>query len=141
MRLEGSCHCGAVRFSLNARTPVPYMRCYCSICRKTAGGGGYAINLGGDAATLKVEGEADISVYRVRRAEDADAAHATASLDRMHFRRLIVRLNRKVELLDRARKDIRFQALMRVWLLFHIPISFALFAALLAHVVSVFLFW
>jgi len=22
------------------------MRCYCSICRKTAGGGGYAINLG-----------------------------------------------------------------------------------------------
>ena len=58
MLLEGSCHCGAVRFSLNTHTPVPYMRCYCSICRKTAGGGGYAINLGGDAATLKVEGEA-----------------------------------------------------------------------------------
>ena len=30
---------------------------------------------------------------------------------------------------------------MRVWLLFHIPISFALFAALLAHVVSVFFYW
>ena len=66
MRLEGSCHCGAVRFSLNSRTPVPYMRCYCSICRKTAGGGGYAINLGGDAATLEVTGEEHLTVYQVR---------------------------------------------------------------------------
>ncbi len=81
MLLEGSCHCGAVRFSLNSHTPVPYMRCYCSICRKTGGGGGYAINLGGDATTLKVEGEADISVYRVRRAEGADGL----SPARRHF--------------------------------------------------------
>ena len=49
MHLEGSCHCGAVRFSLEANSPVPFMHCHCSICRKTAGGGGYAINLGGDA--------------------------------------------------------------------------------------------
>ena len=41
--LEGSCHCGAVRFSVKSHTPQPYMHCYCSICRKTAGGGGYAI--------------------------------------------------------------------------------------------------
>ena len=66
MRLEGSCHCGAVRFSLNSRTPVPYMRCYCSICRKTGGGGGYAINLGGDAATLEVAGKEHLTVYQVR---------------------------------------------------------------------------
>lgn len=33
------------------------MRCYCSICRKTAGGGGYAINLHADMQTLRVEGE------------------------------------------------------------------------------------
>jgi hypothetical protein len=42
------------------------MHCYCSICRKTAGGGGYAINLWGDAATLTVEGEADLTVYQAR---------------------------------------------------------------------------
>ena len=57
MKLEGSCHCGAVRFALQSATPQPYMQCYCSICRKTAGGGGYAINLGGDAESLEVEGE------------------------------------------------------------------------------------
>jgi len=63
MHLDGSCHCGAVRFSLESDTPVPYMRCYCSICRKTGGGGGFAINLGGQADSLKVQGEEAISVY------------------------------------------------------------------------------
>ena len=57
MRLEGSCHCGAVQFSMESRTPYPYMRCYCSICRKTGGGGGYAINLMAAADTLQVKGE------------------------------------------------------------------------------------
>ncbi len=54
MLLEGSCHCGAVRFKVESRTPYPYLRCYCSVCRKTAGGGGYAINLMGDAASLRI---------------------------------------------------------------------------------------
>jgi hypothetical protein len=42
------------------------MRCYCSICRKTAGGGGYAINLGAQRDTLQIEGEENLSVYRAR---------------------------------------------------------------------------
>lgn len=66
MQLEGSCHCGRVRFSLVSRTPVPYMRCYCSICRKTAGGGGYAINIMGEAGSLKIEGAENISVYKAK---------------------------------------------------------------------------
>ncbi len=66
MLLEGSCHCGAVRFSVVSHTPYPYNRCYCAVCRKTAGGGGYAVNIMGDAATLKVEGEGAIAVYRAR---------------------------------------------------------------------------
>ncbi len=64
MRLEGSCHCGSVRFSVEAHEPVPFMRCYCAICRKTAGTGGFAVNLGADRATLEVEGMAQVSVYR-----------------------------------------------------------------------------
>ena len=64
MRLDGSCHCGAVRFSLQSGGPVPYQRCYCSICRKTQGGGGFAINLSGDAKSLKVRGAKAVSVYR-----------------------------------------------------------------------------
>ena len=66
MRLDGSCHCGAVRFSVEAYAPAPYLRCYCSICRKTAGGGGYAINLGAKAGTLRVEGEDAVTVFHAR---------------------------------------------------------------------------
>ncbi|CUH40635.1 hypothetical protein JSE7799_03370 [Jannaschia seosinensis] len=64
MKLDGSCHCGAVRFTVEAPHPVPYQRCYCSICRKTAGAGGFAINIGARADTLEVEGRDNISTYR-----------------------------------------------------------------------------
>ncbi len=66
MELKGSCHCGAVKFSFSSHTPHPFNYCYCSICRKTGGGGGYAINIMGDAGSLKVEGEENISVYQSR---------------------------------------------------------------------------
>ena len=66
MRLEGSCHCGAVTFSVTSHEPVPFMRCYCSICRKTAGTGGYAVNLGADFHTLKVTGEEHLGIYQAR---------------------------------------------------------------------------
>lgn len=63
MHLEGSCHCHAVRFSLEADSPVPFMHCHCSICRKTAGAGGFAINLGGDARTLKIRGKKNVGRF------------------------------------------------------------------------------
>jgi hypothetical protein len=66
MQLNGSCHCQAVRFKVESKEPYPFARCYCSICRKTNGSGGYGINLGGDFATLEVDGEEHISVYRAR---------------------------------------------------------------------------
>ena len=64
MKLAGSCHCGKVKFELESEHPYPFNLCYCSICRKTAGGGGYAINLGGSADTLSVEGREHVTVYR-----------------------------------------------------------------------------
>lgn len=64
--LTGSCHCNAVRFKVRSSSPSPFMRCYCSICRKTAGSGGFAINLGADFQTLEVEGREHLSVYRAR---------------------------------------------------------------------------
>lgn len=64
MLLKGSCRCGAVSFEVQSHTPVPYQLCYCSICRKQQGGGGYAINLGADATTLEIEGEKHLGLYR-----------------------------------------------------------------------------
>lgn len=64
MRLVGSCHCGAIHFTVESAQPYPFNRCYCSICRKTAGGGGYAINLGADYRTLVIQGREYLNEYR-----------------------------------------------------------------------------
>lgn len=64
MQLEGSCHCGHVRFTVDSAHPYPFNLCYCSICRKTGGGGGYVINLGAEFETLKVEGQEHVNVYQ-----------------------------------------------------------------------------
>ncbi len=80
MKLKGSCHCGAVKFTLDSHTPQPFMRCYCSICRKTAGGGGYAINIMGEAASLKVTGSKNVSVYRAQhQGQGVEARHTVTS--------------------------------------------------------------
>lgn len=73
MLLKGSCHCGAVRFSVRSQQPYPFMYCYCSICRKTAGAGGYAINLAGDRHTLVVESEENITVYQAHIQDPEDS--------------------------------------------------------------------
>lgn len=72
MKLKGSCSCGEVSFSVTSKNPYPYQRCYCSICRKTGGGGGYAINISADANSLKVKGKKHIKIYRaiVKNPED-----------------------------------------------------------------------
>ncbi|CAG8536493.1 13374_t:CDS:2 [Funneliformis mosseae] len=71
MELQGSCHCEKVKFTVKSQTPVPFMRCYCSICRKVDGGGGYSINIMGQARiirinndTLKVNGMEYVKSYR-----------------------------------------------------------------------------
>jgi hypothetical protein len=83
MELEGSCRCSAIHFSVASHTPQPYQLCYCSICRKTAGGGGYAINLMGDAASLKVRGKRALRIYQAVIEQD-DGACEKSSGER-HF--------------------------------------------------------
>lgn len=80
MLLKRSCHCGAVSLSLHRDMPCPYQRCYCSICRKTQGGGGCAVNIGGDFRTLKIKGADNISVYHARlRQRGQQRAHVSTA--------------------------------------------------------------
>ena len=75
--LKGSCRCNAVRFEVESHTPVPFMLCYCSICRKQQGGGGFAINLGANYETLKIRGKRSLGVFR---AEIEDDEHPTCEI-------------------------------------------------------------
>jgi len=60
----------------------------------------------------------------------ADAAEAVVKL-----------LERKCAILARIRQQMRIRALLEVWLYVHVPVTFALIAALAAHIVSVFFYW
>jgi hypothetical protein len=57
------------------------------------------------------------------------------------LRRLVTLMTKKVDLLRQARRDIQLSGLMQVWLYLHVPLTFALIAALLAHVIAVFFYW
>ncbi|MER8501974.1 MULTISPECIES: GFA family protein [unclassified Mesorhizobium] len=82
--LKGSCRCNAVRFEVESHTPVPFMLCYCSICRKQQGGGGFAINLGADYETLKIHGKRHLGVYRAE-IEDDEHPHRETSTGERNF--------------------------------------------------------
>lgn len=83
MLMEGGCRCGAVGFTVTSHTPVPYQLCYCTICRKQQGGGGYAINLGALAETLKIRGKRHLGLYRAE-IERSDG-HCEASTGERRF--------------------------------------------------------
>jgi hypothetical protein len=82
MQLQGSCHCGAVCFKLRSAHPYPFNLCYCSICRKTAGAGGYAINLSGDSNTMEVDGREHIKVYQAKIRNDDTGELRQSSAER-----------------------------------------------------------
>ena len=50
-------------------------------------------------------------------------------------------LERKDAALAQARRHIRLRTQLEIWLYVHVPATFALLAALIAHVLSVFLYW
>jgi hypothetical protein len=50
-------------------------------------------------------------------------------------------LAEKNELLLRARRDLSIKSRLELWLTLHVPLSLGLLGTLIAHVVSVFLYW
>jgi hypothetical protein len=57
------------------------------------------------------------------------------------LRGVVQLLERKAAALARIRKAMRIRALLEVWLYVHVPITFALIAALVVHIISVFFYW
>jgi hypothetical protein len=52
-----------------------------------------------------------------------------------------VLLERKRSALARIRKHLRLKSLLEIWLHIHVPLTFALIAALFVHIVAVFYYW
>ena len=93
-------------------------------------GGSLWSRLTGDYSGCKTR-KAVEDLARIRR-----SGAANASLDQVDSL-----LKRKQETLAQARRHIRIKTILEVWLYVHVPVTFALLAALTAHIVSVFFYW
>ncbi|KZV73532.1 hypothetical protein PENSPDRAFT_742420 [Peniophora sp. CONT] len=79
--LKGSCHCGAVTFSVQSNAAVPSRICFCSICRKVGGAGG-AIHVMGNTKSLEVQGRENIGIYNAVMANRGQKDEQRASSER-----------------------------------------------------------
>lgn len=99
---------------------------------KTTVGGGVQAQLRGRQPTT---GDEALEALTRRLAETNDPEQAN------RLRGVIDLVRRKFALLDRLRLDIKYRGLMDVWLYVHVPLSVALLAALVAHIITVFFYW
>jgi hypothetical protein len=76
-----------------------------------------------------------IELLAERQAATMDVAEAT------RIQGLLDVAGSKAELLRKIHRDIQLQGLLQFWLYFHLPLSFALLAALAIHIIAVFLYW
>jgi hypothetical protein len=59
MRLQGSCHCGAIAFEVDAPQPLRVQRCNCSVCTKA----GFLHLIVPKSRFRLLRGEGDITTY------------------------------------------------------------------------------
>ncbi len=55
--------------------------------------------------------------------------------------KILSKFSRRQRLLKIIKRNLQIKAYLRVWLLFHIPITIALLAALTVHILVVFIYW
>lgn len=66
---------------------------------------------------------------------------ADKSAEAANLQQLVVILCRRQAVLRRIRRDVRLQGLLKAWIYVHVPLTIALIGALIAHIVSTFLYW
>ena len=113
-----------------------------SIDRTEVGGGFFDQLLARDKSVVELEGAVRKNInqelaldYLLSRGKDLKGEELTALND------LIRVFNSRKGLLDAVRNDIKMLAVLQVWLYIHVPTTFALISALLAHIFSVFVYW
>ena len=59
----------------------------------------------------------------------------------LNLQSLVGALGERASLISRIKEDLRLVTLTRIWLTIHIPLAFAAVAAMIIHVIAVFLYW
>lgn len=76
-----------------------------------------------------------IELLAERQATSSDSAEAS------RIQGLLEVVGNKAELQRKLQRDVQLQGLLQFWLYFHLPLAFALLAALAIHIIAVFLYW
>ena len=99
-----------------------------------------SVRIGGSARRILAGTDRNCPIAAVLQMVTAQAPSLIDS-DAATARRLVSLLARQSQLLEQVRREVRFRALLEVWLYLHIPLTIGLIAALGAHVVVVFFYW
>ncbi len=59
----------------------------------------------------------------------------------LNLQSLVGALGERASLISRIKEDLRLVTLTRIWLTIHIPLAFAAVAAVIIHVIAVFVYW
>jgi len=66
---------------------------------------------------------------------------AAKRVEAARLQELLVLLTRRQAVLRRIRRDVQLQAGLQLWLYVHVPLTVALLAALIAHILVTFMYW
>lgn len=116
--------------------------------RLVLGGGAWTLLTGRDRSRVVLPGSDGASAALANPAQATLIAwlgdHLARSQDgelSPRIQSLLTLVSAKRVAVERLTRDLALQAWLDVWLYLHVPLSFALLATLVAHVVSVFLYW
>jgi hypothetical protein len=129
--------------------PVVGIAVKSSIERTTIGGGPYMQLFGVDRSWFQRSESAGTGSTLVRNVDQQAAIDYVADRVSRAARRgepatlqaLVAVLCRRQAVLRRIRRDIRLHAWLRLWLYVHVPLTFALLVALVAHILTTFMYW
>jgi hypothetical protein len=118
-----------------------------SIARTAIGGGAYAQLFSGDQSFfLKSDGASSVLVRNSDQQAVIDFVaarlpRAQKGAEAANLQQLIVFLCRRQAVLRRIRRNIKLRGWLKFWLYLHVPLTIALLAALILHIVSTFIYW
>lgn len=123
-----------------------------AIDRTVVGGSGMVLLLARDRSMLELPNLKDRNKGNIALAKNsaqqtmieflADSyAKSKGGKETLLIKRLLELFAQRKQILTIITKDLQLQALLQVWLYIHVPLTFGMLAALIAHIVSVFLYW
>ena len=102
--------------------------------------------LGHDNSTVKLQSDTKKLVANSNQQQVIDivAEHIPSSINQAEagaLNKILSLFARRQILLKKIRRNLQVKAYLKAWLVFHIPLSMALLAALIVHILVVFLYW